>query len=117
MKKVFVILLLSICCTACQKFVEKPDGLVPKDKLAEITCDLTLGEQLRNYDPLPNPSAEIKTVFKKHGVTPKQYSDAVAYYTATDEMKDVYGNAQKILEEKYPEIIHKAKEQAELRKE
>ncbi|AWI24820.1 DUF4296 domain-containing protein [Flavobacterium pallidum] len=82
--KNIVILLSALLLAGCSdKSAEKPDNLIPKDKMVDIIYDLSLLEAIRLSEPTSiakrkiNPSTYI---YKKYKVDSLQFAKSDRYY-------------------------------------
>lgn len=67
MKKIAILfLLISLGLSSCQhvKHTEKPENLIPEDKMVDIIADLSIVGAARNYN---------QTLFSKTGIDPEQF--------------------------------------------
>jgi hypothetical protein len=92
--------------------IEKPDDLIPEEKMVQIMADVHLLEAALNVrspqvahppgpltlegkrdtilhaianDPNAKPAIEWYDIFQKHGVTKKQYESSIAWYGSQPE--------------------------------
>jgi hypothetical protein len=65
-KKVFFMLLIVGFASACQNVqkVERPDNLIPEDKMVDIIAEISLMQSARNYN---------KSIFEKTGIEPQKH--------------------------------------------
>ncbi|SHF81362.1 protein of unknown function [Salegentibacter echinorum] len=65
-KKVFLVLLAAGLASGCQNVrkVEKPDNLIPEDKMVDIIAEISLMQSARNFN---------KKLFEESGTKPQKY--------------------------------------------
>ncbi len=104
MKYTFFILTILLLVSACEEKREAPAGLIPEDQMVLILADVSLIEakyQRRIIQPGRNLREETlknySALFKKYGITSKQFADSYNYYQDDPEkMEAIY---DKVLEE------------------
>lgn len=83
MKKYFLLLILALL-TACKKeTVEKPENLIPKDKMKDILYDLSLLQAIRGVNQAVLDSNQIDPttyIYKKYKVDSLQFAKSDQYY-------------------------------------
>lgn len=83
MKKYFLLLILA-SLTACKKeTVEKPENLIPKDKMKDILYDLSLLQAIRGVNQAVLDSNQIDAttyIYKKYKVDSLQFAKSDQYY-------------------------------------
>lgn len=85
MKKVIYILVLVIMGSCAEKLLEKPDNLIPKDKMIDILNDLAILNAakntnvaiLRNHDIEP-----MEYIFTKYEIDSVQFVESDRYYAS-----------------------------------
>lgn len=83
MKRYFLLLAL-VLLAACQKeTVEKPENLIPKDKMKDIIYDLSLLQAIKGVNQAVLDSNQIDPttyVYKKYKVDSLQFAKSDQYY-------------------------------------
>lgn len=79
-------LLCLLTAAACQEInrPEKPDNLIPKDKMADILYDITLLNAAKSYSPKMIAESNIdyrEYVYKKHGIDSLQLAKSSSWYS------------------------------------
>lgn len=87
---------------ACSGYMDKPDNLIPKDRMAEIMADMAINDQATFVYPNSNLEAGTRFVLKSHQVKPADFVASFKYYTINQQMKGIADDAQKILLDKDP---------------
>ncbi len=88
MKKVIAILLLLFISSCAEKLLDKPDNLIPKDKMVDILNDLAIlnaakstnAAILRNHDIEP-----MQYIFTKFEIDSLQFVESDRYYASIPE--------------------------------
>lgn len=90
MKKYFLFLVVFSFLASCQSdTVEKPDNLIPEDKMADIIYDLSILQAMRNSNQsvLDSNSLNPNTyIYKKYKIDSLQFAKSNQYY-ATKSIK------------------------------
>lgn len=90
MKKYFLFLVVFSFLASCQSdTVEKPDNLIPEDKMADIIYDLSILQAMRNSNQsvLDSNSVNPNTyIYKKYKIDSLQFAKSNQYY-ATKSIK------------------------------
>ncbi len=113
MKKLYASVLI-ICLLSCNDtLLEKPDNLIPEDKMVEVLKDLAIVNAAKStsiavlYDNDIEPMAYI---FKKHGIDSLQFVESDRYYASLPpEYERIYKKVESELERE-TKIIEEAKE-------
>lgn len=87
---------------ACSGYMDKPENLIPKDRMAEIMADMAINDQATFVYPNSNLEAGTRFVLKSHQVKPADFVESFKYYTINQQMKGIADDAQKILLDKDP---------------
>ena len=121
MKNLFVLLLVILLTSCGEKLLEKPEDLIPKDKMINILKDLTILNSARNLSVtvLHDYKVEPTTfVFSKYGVDSLQFVTSDRYYASLpNEYEAMYEEIEKQLDEEKEEIseLKKIKDSLELK--
>ncbi|WP_294274516.1 DUF4296 domain-containing protein [uncultured Chryseobacterium sp.] len=102
MKKLVFFFVLMSMLLACSGYMDKPDNLIPKDRMAEIMADMAINDQATFVYPNSNLEAGTRFVLKSHQVKPADFVESFKYYTINQQMKGIADDAQKILLDKDP---------------
>lgn len=90
MKKYFLFIVVFSFLASCQSdTVEKPDNLIPEDKMADIIYDLSILQAMRNSNQsvLDSNSVNPNTyIYKKYKIDSLQFAKSNQYY-ATKSIK------------------------------
>ena len=93
MNKLLYIIILSFLLVACTSntIIEKPDNLIPKDKMVDLMTDLLLATGARN---IKNINEERKVnyfhlVFEKYNIDSTQFKESNFYYTSKIDDYDI----------------------------
>lgn len=103
MKKIAGILCAMLLLAGCNdKPVEKPDNLIPEDKMVDIIYDLSLLDAIRLSDPVSiverkiNPSTYI---YEKYKIDSLQFAQSNRYYASDiDGYTELYKRVEARLE-------------------
>ncbi len=103
MKKIAGLLCAVLLLAGCNdKPVEKPDNLIPEDKMVNILYDLSLLDAIRLSDPISiierkiNPSTYI---YKKYKIDSLQFAQSNRYYASDiDGYAELYKRVEMRLE-------------------
>ncbi|MDR6159173.1 hypothetical protein QF023_002689 [Chryseobacterium sp. SLBN-27] len=101
MKKMLFLFML-IFLFSCKDYIDKPENLVPQDKMAEIMADLAINDQATFMYPNSNLEAGTRYVLKTHNVKSTDYIESFKYYVVKEKMNAIVENAQEILLKKDP---------------
>ncbi|MEB2777304.1 DUF4296 domain-containing protein [Algoriphagus sp. D3-2-R+10] len=95
--KRFLILSFSILALASCGSGNKPEGLLPQDKMVEVLIDIHLTEGLTSAMPVAYDSSIVlynlleKDVFVKHEVSDSVFTQSMLYYLRDPaEMEQIY---------------------------
>ncbi len=101
MKNLFVLLAVMILTSCGEKLLEKPENLIPKDKMIIILKEMTLLNSARNLSVtvLHDHNIEPTTfVFSNYGVDSLQFVTSDRYYASLpDEYEAMYKEIEKQL--------------------
>lgn len=109
-KSKVVIVLLGTVIIGCQdiKRPEKPDNLIPEDKMAEVLVDVHLFNSAKSYNRMPLQQTGLtphQFIYEKHGIDSLQYEISNAYYGADlDKYANIHARAKAILEKRKIEV-------------
>lgn len=86
MKKYFLFLVVFSSLASCQSdSVEKPDNLIPEDKMIDIIYDLSILQAMRNSNQSVLDSNSINPntyIYKKYKIDSLQFAKSNQYYAA-----------------------------------
>lgn len=91
MKKLLPVLLLSLlaACTTPPGYIEPPEGLLSKDKMAAILVDMHIVEGASTFNKIKGDTLEatdyINKIYDKHGVTDSSFKESFSYYAKMPE--------------------------------
>ncbi len=114
MKKMFFIFVL-MCLFSCNEYIDKPDNLVGKTKMAEIIADLAINDQVIFLYPGTNLESGTRFILKNHQVKTEDFVASYRYYIVKQKMKGIVEDAQKIIIEKDPKSEKKIKGNTDLK--
>lgn len=87
MKKIFLLLAaIALFFTACKKDNQRPEDLLPKEKMAVVMADMAEAEaKIKNLRLPVDSGRQIyriyeNTIFKNRGVTSERYKESYQYY-------------------------------------
>ena len=95
MKKMLIALGIFVAFSACNHELEKPENLIPEDKMKEILTEVYLYRQVRNYRLAPNLPGAPQTnlaILDKYGVTLEQFQVSYHYYIVDNAAYDEFLN-------------------------
>lgn len=110
MKKVIYILALVLIGSCAEKLLEKPDNLIPKDKMVEILNDLAILNAakasnvmiLRNHDIEP-----MQYIFAKYAIDSVQFVESDRYYASIpEEHEKIYIAVEAKLEQEEKRLLN-----------
>lgn len=88
MKKYFLLVVLALLVVACKKeAIQKPDNLIPQDKMKKIIYDITLLQAIRGVNQAALDSNRVDAVtyiYKKYKVDSLQFAKSDQYYATKD---------------------------------
>lgn len=105
-----MILLIGTVLMGCQdiKRPEKPDNLIPEDKMVEVLIDVHLFNSAKSYNRMPLQQTGLTPhhfIYEKHGIDSLQYEKSNAYYGADlDRYTAIHARAKAILENRKSEV-------------
>ena len=87
-----------LTCTACLRQTKVPEGIIPKEKMAELLLAIHIAEAKTNEIRLFTADSTARvykfyesTIFKKYHITPKTYRKSYDFYISHPELiNDVY---------------------------
>jgi len=102
-----VLLLLGIACS--EKVIEKPEDLIPREKMIDIYFDLSLINSGKAIDPktLENNQIEpMSYIYNKYAIDSAQFVSSDLYYAAIPlEYEAIYRTLESRLEEHKARIV------------
>ncbi|SFU28796.1 protein of unknown function [Pustulibacterium marinum] len=112
MKQIFVLLVFSLVFISCkQTIIEKPDDLIPPDKMEKVLYDLSLITAIKGVDIDALQKNNINPqeyLLKKYQIDSAQFSNSSVYYAAKnpeeyakifDKIKDKLQKEQKRIQD------------------
>lgn len=107
-KYIGTILLLLICISCAEKLIEKPDNLIPKDKMVMILKDMAIVNAAKgtNLGKLKDNGIEPTTfIFEKYEIDSAQFVDSDRYYASLPlEYESLYKQVEAGLEQQREEV-------------
>ncbi len=86
MRRRYLWMFLTLWLLACaDKLIEKPDNLIPRDRMAEILYDMALLNAIDNSHPQvleENDLEVMEFVYDKYGVDSLQFASSDLYYAS-----------------------------------
>lgn len=122
-KKQIAIFFIFISLSGCYKYnkPEKPDRLIPKDKMVNILIDLKLIAAVTGRDKKILDSAKVTPkpyIYKKYNIDSIQFDESNTYYTYyIDEYVDIYTKVKDSLSSLKAQYDNILKEEERLKKE
>ena len=114
MKKLVIYILMFFSFLACNKEMEKPEDLIPRETMVSILKDIYVFKQVKNYRVSKDLPAEEQAnieVLRKHNVSLDQFRRSYQYYIIDNAAYDVLlDEVKKELEEELPAEALDAKE-------
>lgn len=110
MKNKFVLVLLLTSLLSCQDIsdAEKPDNLIPEDKMVNVLTELALINAAKSYNlnQLQDQSFQpSKFLYAKFGIDSVQFARSNQYYTSRiDDYKQIFEKVKTNLEVKKQEV-------------
>jgi len=103
MKNLFVILLALLLTSCGEKLLDKPEDLIPKDRMINILKDMTILNAARNANVTVFHDYKIEEpttfVFSKYGVDSLQFVTSDKYYASLpNEYEAMYTEIEKQLD-------------------
>lgn len=104
------VILLGTILMGCQDIErpEKPENLIPEDKMAEVLIDVHLFNSAKSYNRMPLQQTGMtphQFIYEKHGIDSLQYERSNAYYGADlDKYVAIHSRAKNILEKRKREV-------------
>ena len=103
MKKVLCVLFLLVISSCGEKLLDKPEDLIPKDKMINILKDLTILNSAKNTNAYVFHGNNIEPtsfVFSKYGIDSLQFVTSDKYYASLpNEYEAIYAEIDRQLEE------------------
>ncbi len=113
MRNVFCLLFFTWFFSCAEKLVEKPDNLIPKEKMIEILNDMAIitAAKSTNIAILRNNSIEpMQFIYEKHGVDSVQFVESDFYYASLPiEYEAIYTAVEARLEKEKERIDEEKK--------
>ncbi len=104
MVRVIPIFLALIMFSCNEKVVEKPENLIPKEKMVQILHDLAVLNSIKSTNQLMLDQNNIKIMdflYEKYGIDSVQYVQSDLYYASIPlEYQSIYEKVEAILEKK-----------------
>lgn len=114
MKKFVIYTLMFFTFLACNKEMEKPEDLIPRETMVSILKDVYVFKQVKNYRVSKDLPAEEEAnieVLRKHNVSLDQFQRSYQYYIVDNAAYDVLlDEVKKELEEELPAEALESKE-------
>lgn len=120
MKKVIYILFLVLMGSCAEKLLEKPNNLIPKDKMVDILNDLAILNAakstnvaiLRNHDIEP-----MEYIFTKYEIDSVQFVESDRYYASIpEEHEKIYIAVEAKLEQEEERLSFAKKERDSIKR-
>lgn len=108
MNKIVLLIVLLLVFSCAEKLIERPENLIPKDKMVDILRDLAILNAARttNVAILQRNDVELMPyLYAKYGIDSTQFSDSDRYYASVPEdYADIYAKVEARLEKEKEEI-------------
>ncbi|MEX0312626.1 MAG: DUF4296 domain-containing protein [Allomuricauda sp.] len=108
MKRAILVFLGILMFSCNEKVVEKPDNLIPKEKMVLVLHDLALLNATRATYKTALEQNDIKVMeflFEKHGIDSVQFAQSDLYYASIPlEYQSIYEKVEAILEKKSSDL-------------
>jgi len=121
MKKISYILALVFLFSCAEKLLDKPDNLIPKNKMILILNDLAIlnAAKISNVGVLQDHNIEpMPFIYEKYGIDSIQYVESDRYYASIPkEQEAIYTAVEKILEEEEKRVTQEKKVRDSLKRE
>ncbi|WP_262903707.1 DUF4296 domain-containing protein [Kaistella polysaccharea] len=101
MKKLFYIF-FALLLFSCEKLIDPPKNLVPKETMSALIADFAMNEQLMSVVENLNLDNATRYSLKQNKTTGTAFSESFKYYTATGEIEGVLLDAQNMILDKDP---------------
>lgn len=102
MYRLLIAVLLCFFVSCNKKLIEKPEALIPKDKMVTILYDLAILTAAQNTNPAMLAEKDIKTMeflYTKHGIDSIQFAQSDLYYASLPvEYEAIYKEIVALLE-------------------
>ena len=110
-----VVFLLAIACN--EKVIEKPENLIPRDKMVDILFDMSLINAGKAIDPNIMEQSQIEPmsyVFKKYEIDSAQFVNSDLYYAAIPmEYEAIYKALEERLETEKARLEHESEKKTD----
>ncbi len=104
MKRVVILIVLLIFSSCGEKLIEKPEHLIPKDKMVEIITEVAILKAARGSNKhLMEEMGVTQTeyIFKKFAIDSAQFAESDAYYVSIPaQYEEIYTKVEALLTEK-----------------
>lgn len=108
-KYIGTILLVLLCISCAEKLIEKPDNLIPKDKMVMILKDMAIVNAAKgtNLGKLKDNGIEPTTfIFEKYEIDSAQFVNSDRYYASLPlEYESLYKQVEVNLEQQREEVM------------
>lgn len=109
MNRIVLLIALLLFFSCAEKLIERPENLIPKEKMMDILRDLAIlnAGRTTNVSILHNNEIEpMPYLYAKYGIDSTQFSDSDRYYASIpEEYEDIYKNVEARLEKEKEEIV------------
>lgn len=99
-----ILFLLVLFCGCAEKVVEKPENLIPKEKMVSILHDLAILNAAKSSFKTTLKEQNIETMeflYEKHGIDSTQFSQSDLYYASVPlEYQSIYEKVEALLDER-----------------
>ncbi len=104
MKKIWLFFFGLMLLSCSEKVVEKPENLIPKEKMVAILHDLAILNSARTSFKIDLEKTGIEVmpfIYKKHQIDSAQFSQSDLYYASVPlEYQSIYEQVESILEQR-----------------
>ncbi len=108
MKRIVLVVGLLLFFSCAEKLMERPENLIPKEKMVNILRDLAIlnASKTTNVAILHNNDVEpMAYLYTKYGIDSTQFSNSDRYYASLpEEYEDIYTKVEARLEKEKEEI-------------
>lgn len=118
--KIVWVLAVAFLFFSCQNVekVEKPENLIPQQKMAEVLTDLSLLNSAKNYNRRLLEDTGLKPdeyLYSKHNIDSAQLSQSTRYYASNqNQLEAIYKKVKNNLEKLQRELAKKKKKEERL---
>ena len=107
------------CALSCEEAIQKPEHILPEEKMSEIIADFAINDQSYNIGSNINTENATRFILKKYNIKGQMFSDSYKYYmTRPDHLREIMNHAQELIKAKDPKaeayINKKLKENPDL---